>query len=77
MSSILIPERLDTYDEYYHYFKQCNMFQLLDTCEHNGLSIYGDRILLIDRLAHHFNEKNKPRGIQLCLNSIKNILFRI
>ena len=65
------------YIDYYKIFKQYSMSELLSMCEHNKLSIYGDKNILADRLAIHFSEKNKPTKITLCMNSIKNILFKI
>lgn len=65
------------YNNYYNIFKNYPMSELLNICEQNKLSIYGEKILLVDRLSLYFSEKNKPSKISICMKSIKQILFKI
>ena len=77
MSYSQISDLENDYTDYYNIFKQYSMSELLTMCEQNHLSIYGDKLILIDRLALHFSEKNKPSKMTICMKSIKHILFKI
>jgi hypothetical protein len=68
-------EIIDSYNNYYNAFKLYPISQLLDMCEQNKLSIYGDKIILVDRLALHYSKKNEPNNLYKCINSIKQIFF--
>lgn len=77
MNYTQISDSENDYADYYNIFKQYSIPELLTICEQNKLSIYGDKLILVDRLALHFSEKNKPSKITLCMKSIKHILFKI
>jgi hypothetical protein len=65
----------NTYEHYYNVFKLYPITQLLDLCEQNRLSIYGERLVIIDRLALYYSKKNEPSRIYTCIKSIKQLFF--
>jgi hypothetical protein len=77
MSYTQIYDSENDYRVYYDIFKHYSIPELLSMCEQNRLSIYGEKTILADRLALHFSEKNKPSKITVCMNSIKQIIFKI
>jgi hypothetical protein len=65
----------------YHYLCQelkekYTLSQMLDLCEKYKLSIYGNKEMIIDRLAYHLSEQHKRKDIRYrmmqCLTSIKS-----
>jgi hypothetical protein len=68
-------EIIDTYNHYYNIFKLYPITRLLDLCEQNKLSIYGDKQILVDRLALYYSKKNEPSRLYTCMKSIKQIFF--
>jgi hypothetical protein len=72
-----IPDSENIYMDYYNTFKQYSTTELLDLCEQNKLSIYGEKLILIDRLSVYFSQKNKPSKLTLCMKSIKQIFFNV
>lgn len=51
--------------------------QLLDLCEKYKLSIYGNREILIDRLAFYFSEGQYQNSISYKINQCCNQLIKI
>ena len=68
-------EIVDSYEHHYNLFKLYPITQLLDLCEQNKLSIYGNRQILVDRLALYYSKNNEPSKLYTCMKSIKQIFF--
>jgi hypothetical protein len=69
-----LTEPID-YDILYNIFnKYYTIEQLLNICEKNQLSIYGNREMIIDRLSYYFSEgrykNNLKYKIKDCFNKI-------
>jgi hypothetical protein len=68
------------YNELYKNFKENYTFiQLLDLCEKHKLSIFGNKEIIIDRLAYHLSEEHKRKDIKYrimeCFTSIKSKFY--
>ncbi len=76
MSYVEVVDTIESYNVYYNTFKFYTTIELLDLCEKNRLSIYGEKEILADRLALYYSEKNKPNRLTTCMKSIKQIFFK-
>lgn len=70
----ILTEPID-YDILYNNFNQYYTIEkLLNICEKNNLSIYGNREIIIDRLSYYFSEgrykNNLKYKIKNCFNKI-------
>ncbi len=73
------PMDNDEYNHFFNTFNQYSMIELLNLCEKHKLNIYGNREIIVDRLAYYFSEGHRKNSIRYklkeCYNSIINNIF--
>ncbi len=79
MSQPLQENKMEYNDLYQQFKEKYSLSELLDLCEKHKLSIFGNKEIIIDRLAYYLSEKHKRRDIKYriteCFTSIKSKFY--
>ncbi len=70
-----IIDTINEYDRLYSVFSEYKIEELLNLCEKHKLSIYGNKEMIVDRLAYYYSEGRRKHSFQYQMKECCNKLI--